>query len=98
MFEKVPPYAVPYRSILPKPEDAANLLVPVCLSATHVAFCTIRMEPQWMILGEAAGLAAAESLHKKTALHHLDTASLASALRKNGSVLKPADAIAPLHS
>ncbi len=91
MFEHVEPYAMPYRSILPRPEDATNLLVPVCLSASHVAFCTVRMEPQWMILGEAAGVAVAQAVHQKTTLHHLEVKSLASALHKNGSILGRAE-------
>lgn len=91
MFEHVEPYSIPYRSILPKPEDATNLLVPVCLSVSHVAFCTIRMEPQWMILGEAAGVAVAQAIHQKAPLHYLDTKSLTAALHKNGAVLKASD-------
>jgi len=94
MYEPVEPYSIPYRSILPKPEDASNLLVPVCVSASHVAFCTIRMEPQWMILGEAAGIAAAQALRQKTPLHHLDIKSLTSELHKNSSVLSRIDFVA----
>jgi hypothetical protein len=53
------PYHVPYRSLLPKPEECANLIVPVALSATHVVYSSIRVEPTWMILGQSAGIAAA---------------------------------------
>ena len=52
-------YHVPYRSILPKPEECTNLLVPVALSCTHVGISSIRVEPTWMILGQSAGIAAA---------------------------------------
>jgi hypothetical protein len=52
-------YHVPYRSILPKPEECSNLLVPVALSCTHVGISSIRVEPTWMILGQSAGIAAA---------------------------------------
>jgi hypothetical protein len=52
------PYAVPYRALLPKPEHCTNLLVPGCVSSSHVAFCSIRLESTWMGLGEAAGEAA----------------------------------------
>ncbi|MCA9214690.1 MAG: FAD-dependent oxidoreductase [Planctomycetales bacterium] len=53
------PYHVPYRSILPKPAECTNLLVPVSLSCTHVGISSIRVEPTWMILGQSAGVAAA---------------------------------------
>jgi hypothetical protein len=52
-------YHVPYRSILPKPDECTNLLVPVALSCTHVGISSIRVEPTWMILGQSAGIAAA---------------------------------------
>lgn len=52
------PYPISYRSITPKPEECSNLLVPVCLSATHIAFGSIRMEPVFMVLGQSAATAA----------------------------------------
>jgi len=52
------PYPVSYRSIVPKKEECINLLVPVCLSSSHVAYGSIRMEPVFMILGQSAGTAA----------------------------------------
>jgi hypothetical protein len=55
----VPLYEIPLRSLLPKPEDCLNLVVPVCLSASHLAFSSVRMEVQYQMLGEAAGLTAA---------------------------------------
>lgn len=52
------PFPISYRSIVPKKGEAKNLLVPVCLSATHIAFGSIRMEPVFMVLGQSAGMAA----------------------------------------
>lgn len=52
------PYAIPYRSITPRPDSVLNLLVPGCVSASHVAFSSIRLESTWMGLGEAAARAA----------------------------------------
>ena len=53
------PFHIPYRAITPKAAECENLLVPVALSCTHVAICSIRVEPTWMILGQSAGIAAA---------------------------------------
>ena len=52
------PYPISYRSIVPKKKECENLLVPLCLSASHVAYGSIRMEPVFMILGQSAGTAA----------------------------------------
>ena len=52
-------YKIPYEAIVPRKGECDNLLVPVCVSASHIAFTSLRMEPVWMILGESAGVAAA---------------------------------------
>lgn len=56
------PYRVSYRAVTPKESEASNLLVPVCLSASHIAFGSIRMEPVYMVLGETCALAACEAI------------------------------------
>ncbi len=57
-----PPYPISYRSIIPKSAECENLVVPVCLSATHIAYGSIRMEPVFMILGQSAATAAVLSI------------------------------------
>ena len=56
------PYRVSYRSLTPKEEECSNLLVPVCLSASHIAYGSIRMEPVFMVLGQSAALAACQAI------------------------------------
>jgi arylsulfatase A len=52
-------YKIPYEAIVPRKGECDNLIVPVCVSASHIAFTSLRMEPVWMVLGESAGVAAA---------------------------------------
>ncbi len=66
------PYSISYRAIIPKLQECENLLVPVCLSATHVAYGSIRMEPVFMVLGQSAATAAALAIDQNTALQKLD--------------------------
>ena len=82
----VTPYQIPYRVMLPRRAEATNLLVPVAFSATHVAYSTLRMEPQYMIIGHAAGVAAKMALDADVAVQAIDTAALSARLKAHGTV------------
>jgi hypothetical protein len=62
--------------------------VPVCFSATHVAYSTLRMEPQYMILSQAAGVAAAMAIRRSLAVQNIDTAALTRTLVEQGAILE----------
>ena len=66
------PYPIDYGAIIPKKKECENLLVPVCLSSSHIAYGSIRMEPVFMILGQSAATAAAMSLDQKIAVQELN--------------------------
>jgi len=70
------PYPVSYRSIVPQRDECANLLVPVCLSASHAAYGSIRMEPVFMILGQSAGTAACIAIDDDVSVQDLEYAKL----------------------
>ena len=70
------PYPVSYRAIVPKEQECTNLLVPVCLSASHVAYGSIRMEPVSMILGQSAGAAASLAITDKVPVQGVDYGKL----------------------
>lgn len=81
------PYPVPYRALVPSADDCANLLVPVCLSASHVAFSSVRTEPTLMALGQAAGVAAAFAAIHGTPVQRVDVARLRERLAADGQPL-----------
>ncbi len=70
------PYPIAYRAIVPKADECTNLLVPVCLSSSHIAYGSIRMEPVFMILGQSAATAACLALDDDVAVQQLDYARL----------------------
>lgn len=83
----VQPYEIAYGVITPRRDESLNLLVPVCLSATHVAYSSVRMEPQYMIIGQAAGVAAALAVHNNTSIQDVAVPRLQQILRVHGAVL-----------
>jgi len=83
----VAPYQIPYRSLVPRREDCTNLVVPVCISASHVAFSSVRMEVQYQMLGHAAGLAAAHAVETDAAVQDVDVPVLQRALVAADQVL-----------
>lgn len=82
-----PPYPISYRSIVPKKGECGNLLVPVCVSSTHIAFGSIRMEPVFMILGQSAAVAACMAIDEKIAVQDVEYEKLKKLLLEKGQVL-----------
>ena len=82
------PYGIDYGTIIPQRNECENLLVPVCLSSSHIAYGSIRMEPVFMILGQSAATAAVLSIERGEAVQDLPYAVLEPALLKAGQVLR----------
>ncbi|HEX6069890.1 MAG TPA: FAD-dependent oxidoreductase [Longimicrobiaceae bacterium] len=78
-----PPYPISYRSMTPKRDEVSNLLVPVALSATHIAYGSIRMEPVFMVLGQAAAVAASMAIDGGVPVQTIDVSALQDELRHN---------------
>jgi len=89
------PYPVSYRAIVPRERECANLLVPVALSASHMAFGSIRMEPVFMLLGQSAATAAALAIDARTSVQKVDYAALRVRLLKDKQVLEWVPPAAP---
>ncbi|NQU51506.1 MAG: FAD-dependent oxidoreductase [Bacteroidetes bacterium] len=81
------PYSISYGSLIPKKEDCENLLVPVCVSSSHIAFGSIRMEPVFMILGQSAATAACIAIDENIAVQDVDYDKLKASLHQKGQVL-----------
>ena len=82
------PYPISYRSIVPKKDECENLLVPVCLSATHIAFGSIRMEPVFMVLGQSAATAACQAIDQRKAVQDIDYTLLKKKLLNDKLILE----------
>jgi hypothetical protein len=88
-FQGVLPYPISYRALTPRREQCRNLLVSVCVSATHVAFNSLRMEPVYMMLGQAAGTAAGLAIDEGRDVQGIDYSALAARLTADGQILTP---------
>src|SRR5207253_895672 len=83
-----PPYPISYRALVPRETECANLLVPVCLSATHIAYGSIRMEPVFMVLGQSAATAAALAIDANVSVQRVDYNALRARLLADKQVLE----------
>jgi len=81
------PYPISFRAIIPPRGSVENLLVPVCVSASHIAFGSVRMEPVFMVLGQSAAIAARRSLDSNCSVQDLEYAGLRRSLEAAGQVL-----------
>jgi hypothetical protein len=82
-----PPWAIAYEAIRPREDECSNLLVPVCVSASHIAYGSLRMEPVFMVLGESAAEAACLAIETDSSIQEIDYATLRSRLENAGQVL-----------
>lgn len=88
IFVPTKPYQIDYAALIPREEECSNLLVSVCLSASHVAYSSIRMEPVYMVLGQSCGTAAAMAAKSKCSVQKIDRDSLVARLRADGQILE----------
>ena len=87
LSQPVEPWEIPLRALLPRPDQASNLLVTSCISASTIAYASYRLEPTYMVAGESAGIAAALSIQTGKSLHMLDIARLQALLRSRHQIL-----------
>lgn len=91
----VQPYEIAFRTILPPATSLENFIVPVCFSATHIAYSSLRMEPQYMIMGQAAGVAASLSIRNNIPVQSVSVDALQANLRAHKAILHRSEARAP---
>ena len=84
----VKPFMIDLRALLPKKEHCTNLVVPVCLSASHIAYGSIRMEPIFMMLGQVAGAATASAIVESKAVQDISYEQLKQQLIEQGHVVE----------
>jgi hypothetical protein len=82
-YHGFPPYPVSYKSLTPKRRECTNLLVPVCMSATHIAYGSIRMEPVFMVLGQSAAVAASLAIDAGCSVQEVDVTEVCKILKEN---------------
>lgn len=78
-----PPFPISYGAIVPKADEVRNLLVPVCLSASHIAYGSIRMEPVFMVLAQVSAIAASEAIDRQCDIQSVDAAKVATVMAEN---------------
>ena len=82
------PFPISYKSIIPKKSEVTNLFIPVCLSSSHIAYGSIRMEPVFMVLGQSAAIAASIAIDKNVQTHEVPYPELRAALIRNHQILE----------
>ena len=89
IFQPITPYSISYHAITPRKEECSNLLVPVCLSASHVAISSIRMEPVYMVLGQSAAVAASLAIDARQSVQDISYEHLEQKLLDLEQIIKP---------